>query len=551
MTRDDPCLHGFFDCPDGSLAATLSGPTDLLAAADDAGLQLNAHCGGAGLCRGCAVVLELGEFIVNGKPVQADADRPVSALGCQTRILAGPWRVRVPEASLLRTGGQIVAEFDLARPPVPPAGQAGLGLAVDIGTTTVAAVLVDLATGKIIESASCYNQQVRRCADVASRIVHAGRDGGLADLQRLVIDESVNRLITLLCRRTGDHHRDIARISVAGNTVMTHLLLGLDPTGMGAIPFTPVEIAPADRRAGDLRVLARPDAPVRCAPSVAAYVGGDIVADLYAARIDAGGPTLLIDIGTNGEIVLWTGREMLACATAAGPAFEGAGIRCGMRAAPGAIERLRIADNGWEPHYEVIGRSAPVGLCGSALMDFLAEGRAAGLIGAHGRFEDDADDHPRLRRTDEGKQYVLVPADQTADRLRDVVVGERDVAAICQAKAAIYAGITILLNRAGLTPGQLEKVVLAGGFARHIRIASAVGMGLLPALPPERFVAAGNGSLAGAYAALVDPSVRDEMAAIARRPTVVELNLDPSFEMEYPLAMFIPHAEPERFAVAG
>jgi len=431
---------------------------------------------------------------------------------------------------------------------------AGLfGAAVDIGTTTVACSLVDMVAGRIIDTASCYNQQIQRCEDIASRIVYASQPEGLRELHKLIVNRTINRLLRLLCRQHNIEPAQIARMTVSGNTVMAHLLLGINPRNMGAVPFQPGTNFPGTFRASELGIEINPAGPVDIVPSISAYVGGDIVSDIYICGIhQTDKPAMVIDIGTNGEIALGFDGQIWACATPAGPAYEGSGITCGMRATIGAIEKIKINRADLSVEYETIGNVKPAGICGSGLIDFLAEARKSGLIDNAGRFNKrllNRCDRLRYRNHGENRilEFVLVPAEQTDDAAEDIVITEKDIEALLQAKAVVYSGALILLKNAGLTFDDLAKIWLAGGFARHINVANAITIGMLPDLPPEQFQIAGNASLAGAFVGLLDRSAWQEFNRIASIPKVIELNKDPSFEEEYTFAMFLPNLLPERF----
>ncbi len=427
------------------------------------------------------------------------------------------------------------------------------GLAVDIGTTTVAVSLVDLTKGKITDTVTCYNQQIQQADDVAARIVYSGTNEGLCRLQRLIIDQTINPLIQMLCKR---HHVDphsMMRMVVSGNTVMWHLFLAIDPTPIGAVPFQPACRSPRTYRAHDLGLSMHPDAPVDVVPSISAYVGGDIVSDIEAAKLARDGKlSLMIDIGTNGEIVLCDGERMLVTACAAGPAFEGLRISHGMRASVGAIERITVSDGGKKCHYKTIGGSKPVGICGSGLIDFLAEGFRAGLVSNTGRFNRDLMEQcPRLR-TAEGKgsmlEYVVVERGETEDGTHEIAVTEKDIETLLQAKAAIFAAFALLMKRVGKTFDDLDHLYLAGGFARYINIENAITIGLLPEIDVQKYVVIGNGSLAGSYLALIDRGMWKTFRQTINVPEVVELNLDPHFQDEYTFAMFLPNMQEELFA---
>jgi uncharacterized 2Fe-2S/4Fe-4S cluster protein (DUF4445 family) len=431
------------------------------------------------------------------------------------------------------------------------------GVAVDLGTTTVVCSLVDLIQGRIVDTASCFNQQIQRGEDVSSRIVYSQQPQGLAELQRLAVGDSINRLVKLLCHNHSLTSQQVARMVISGNTVMAHLLLGISPRNIGVSPFQPGTKFPGTFRAGEIALAMNPAGPVDIVPAIAGYVGGDIVSGIYVCGIHKGrGSHLLIDIGTNGEIALGTPQGMWACATAAGPAYEGSGIRCGMRARSGAIERIWIDAPDMNVRYQVIHSNGhngrPSGVCGSGLIDFLAEAFRAGLLESTGRFSQNAVAHcPRIKQVDfhghPMQAFILVPREQTDDGLDDIVITEKDIEGLLQAKAAIYVGVLLLAGSAGVQVDQIERIWLAGGFARHINIRNAITIGMLPDLPEDRFDAVGNTSLAGAFAALIDGNSFAEFDRIAELPRIVELNKDPQFEDEYMYALFLPNLMQERF----
>ncbi|MFW6153753.1 MAG: ASKHA domain-containing protein [Planctomycetota bacterium] len=467
-------------------------------------------------------------------------------LGCTLAALReAPRACREGGYDVTLTISQVNGTADLTR--IEPGDTTGrlFGVAIDIGTTTVVSSLVDLTTGRIVDSASSYNQQVRRVNDVAGRITAGSTPEGLAELRRLVVEATINRQIGLLTAREGIAAADIARVSIAGNTVMTHLLLGVDPTHLGAVPFQSVTNAPPSLPAAAVGLAVHPAAAVDLAPSRAAYIGGDITADLVVCGLAARAATsLLVDIGTNAEIVVGNRDRMIACAAPAGPAFEGQSVSSGMRASEGAIDTLEIDPTTFECTYSVIGDGDPVGLCGSALINFIGQARRAGLLTAAGRFDRDvAGDHVEPIPMPDGTTplaYVIAPAERTDDKLAPIVVTEADIAILLQAKGVIYAGIRIALKHLGKRVEDLETIYLAGGFARHIELADAVAIGLLPDVALDRFRFIGNGSVAGAYLRLIDGTFADAMARVATRPEVIELNLDEDFEEAYMMAMFLP-----------
>ena len=431
------------------------------------------------------------------------------------------------------------------------------GAAVDVGTTTVVVALVDLASGQIVDVASSYNQQIIRCDDVASRISYASSPAALAELQDLVVEATVNRLLRLLVGRHGAAAQDVLHMTVSGNTVMSHLFCGLNPTGIGGVPFAPVTNRPGPYRGRHLKLAMNAEGFVDISPSTSAYIGGDITSDVYVCgQQDTDEVTAMIDIGTNAEITVGNRDRLIGCAAPAGPAFEGHGLSCGMRAAVGAIDTLRLAGLTAAPEFTVIGKTKPSGVCGSGLIDFVAQGFRAGLLTMAGRFSPQAlESCARIRRIPHEDRellaYEIVPAEATDDGLAAITITERDIAALLQAKGVIFAALQIAMKHLGKGFGQIDRFYLAGGFARHIDLGNAIAMGLLPDIPHERYSFVGNGSLAGAFLCLVDEQVRQQLPHVAALPQVVELNLDPEFMDSYTMAMFIPHADASLFPSVG
>lgn len=418
------------------------------------------------------------------------------------------------------------------------------GLALDIGTTTVAGVLVDLGTGDVVRKAARYNQQLSIADDIAARISAAKSEPDIERLRKKLVSDTINPIIASLCHTQGIAHEDICRISIAGHTVMVHLLLGLPVANIGRVPFNPVIRHLGSVTAAQIGVTTNRQAPVHIAPAIAGYVGGDVTAGIYATQLLAGPDcSLFVDLGTNCEMVFRFGDRLVCCATPAGPAFEGGGLLQGCRGTDGAIERIAIGPD-LQLSIEVIGGGAPHGVCGSAVIDFIAEGLRCGLITAAGRL-----DVPRLQRHKRFAQVrqgqslinacIIVPENVHA-RQECIVITEADIAEILQAKAAVFAGMQTLLGSCGLVLEQVERLVLAGGFARHIDIGNAQAIGLLPRLPRARIEVVGNTALAGAYLALVDIDAAPAMQALHLRPEVVELNLLRDFEANFIDALYLP-----------
>ena len=441
-------------------------------------------------------------------------------------------------------------------------GVARLGVAVDVGTTTVVAMLVDLADGEILGTASALNAQSRYGDNVLTRIQHCRNDKRFVGrLQRAVTRGTLRPLVRQLLADTGRSEGEIACFSIAGNTTMLHLVAGVDPSSIGVAPFAPaflghrilrsraLELIPieadASRQArtesgASLRehdpAAPAPDPAVHLLPGAAAYIGADVLAGVISTGMAYQSETsLLVDLGTNGEIALKHGDRLLGCATAAGPAFEGAGLTCGVCAGRGAISHVRWKPGKAKPELEVIGAAAPIGLCGTAYVDFVAEARRAGLIETTGRFDRDACGGA-LVRLGAGRAYALCDGPNG----KPIVVSEADIACLLQAKAAIAAGILCLLERAGLRSADVAVVYLAGGFGFHMDVANIVRCGLLPGFQPDQVRPVGNTSLAGAYLALMDSGILAEMKRIGARWETVELNLEPDFESRYIDQLSVP-----------
>jgi uncharacterized 2Fe-2S/4Fe-4S cluster protein (DUF4445 family) len=423
------------------------------------------------------------------------------------------------------------------------------GAAIDIGTTTVTLWLVDLITGKVQAQVSEYNQQISRGEDVVSRIIYSSKNHGVEELRSLVV-ETINQLLRTACKRVKANPNDVVKATIAGNSTMIHLLLGVPAQSIRLSPFiTGLNHVPP-LTARELDIELNPEASVDCLPGVASYVGADITAGVYSSGMDETEKlTLFMDVGTNGEIVLGLRDWLVACACSAGPAFEGAGVRDGMRATQGAIEEVWVAGKDapdpYEPTCRVIGNGQPRGICGSGLISLLAELFLAGIIDKGGNFNP-ALQTPRIREGDHGLEYVLAWANGT-DHGRDIAFTRIDIDNLLRAKAAIYAGFTVLAESVGVTLEQVEQVLIGGSFGKYINVEKAVQIGLLPDMPWDRFQFLGNTAVKGAYFALLDRKARHRINEIASRMTYLELSADNSFYEAFMSAMFLPHTDLFRF----
>lgn len=588
--------------------------TDLLAAAQQAGLALSSACGGVGNCGQCRVVVVEGRV----SPVTQDEAYILTELelhqgerlACSTRVL-GDVKVQVPRSSLvtgqrlqlegesgaleldppirayelhvpppslhdprsdldritavlatLKDGEPVVAEpvvirqvtplvrelnwhftaylqenelIGLAAPGLPP-----MGMAVDLGTTKIAAALVDLATGDQLAVAGALNPQIGYGEDIISRLAHTRRYAGGGPFLAELVRKTLAELLAELIEQAGVSRAQVANICIVGNTAMTHLLLELPVQQLAAAPYVAATNAPLDVKARDLGLEAAPGAYVHILPGIGGFVGADHVAMILASNLDRTERVSLgIDIGTNTEIVLARpGQPFLTSAScASGPAFEGAHISDGMRAAAGAIERLRLTETGLE--LKTIDDAPAVGLCGSGIVDALAELRRWELINSHGRFDRS---HPRVRQGRHGSELLLVPGSSSGSE-RDVVITQNDVNEIQLAKGAIRAGLEILLEATGTSPDEVAEVIIAGAFGSFLNLQSAFAMGLVPHLPQARYRQVGNAALVGARWALISRQVRERARQVAGQTRYLELTTYPNFSRRFALGMLFPQSD--------
>jgi uncharacterized 2Fe-2S/4Fe-4S cluster protein (DUF4445 family) len=469
-----------------------------------------------------------------GEPQVAASLRVLTELPRQLRL--HNWRVRV----VLRSN-----EF-VALLPQPHASVAGaapsaasvrphslLGIAVDVGTTKVAAYLVDLESGVTLAKTGAMNPQIAFGEDVISRIAYANpHPEGLRTLQHRLV-ETLSGMVAELCRTAGAENTQIVEAVVVGNTAMHHLLAGLPVEQLGEAPYVAAVSEGLQFHGSDVGLELAPGAYVYMPPNIAGYVGGDHVAMLLAAQSEqlargrAQHATIALDIGTNTEISLLVGERILCCSCASGPAFEGAHIHDGMRAAPGAVERVRIEED--HVHVQTIDGQPAVGICGSGILDAVAEMLGASVVDRRGAL---APTHDRVCGEGGRRAFVLVPGRQSGTG-RDVLVTRGDVNEIQLAKGAIRAGVEVLLGEAGIGAGEIEHFVVAGAFGTYLDLKSAVRVGMFPDLPIERFRQVGNAAGAGARALLVSMRQRALAEEIARRIEYVELTTHPRFTEEY------------------
>ena len=415
---------------------------------------------------------------------------------------------------------------------IRPLGALPLGLAMDIGTTKLAAYLVDLVRGEIIACTGAMNPQIAYGEDVMARISHAVGHPDGAEQLRLTVVEALNGLARELCTQAGRDVADIADAVVVGNTAMHHLFLGLPVRQLGLAPYVPAESAPIDVKGREVGLKLATGAYVHLLPNIAGFVGADHVAMLLATGLpERDGVVLGIDIGTNTEISLRARGRHLACSTASGPAFEGAHIQHGMRAAPGAIEKVTIHDG--RVHIKTVDNAPPVGLCGSGILDLVAQLFRTGVLNTRG----DMKAHSLVRRGNAGAEFIVVTGDENDGR--EISVSRSDVAEIQLVKAAIRAGIRILLNHAGVSEADIEEVIIAGAFGTYLDVQSGIDIGMFPRVNRHRFRQVGNAAGAGARMALLSVAQRERAARIALQIEYVELSAEKGFQSEFTHALLL------------
>ena len=407
-----------------------------------------------------------------------------------------------------------------------------LGLAVDIGTTKIAAYIVGLASGRTLAARGAMNPQIAYGEDVIARLVYAGKGPDEAARLQTLLADGLSQLAADACAEIGARSADIVDAVVVGNTAIHHLFLRLPVQQLAAAPYVPAVRGAVDVKARDIGVRLAPGAWVHLLPSIAGYVGADHVAMLLATGVAASADTVLaIDIGTNTEMCLAHREQMTSLSCASGPAFEGAHIKFGMRAAPGAIERVRIVDG--RPQYQTIAGEPPVGLCGSGLLDAVAHLRRAGLLDSKGRLAG-----PGVREAEGDSEFVIAREAETGNR-RAITVTQHDIRELQLAKGAIRCGIDTLLQNAGITAADLNQVIIAGAFGTYIDVESAIAIGLLPELPLDRVSQVGNAAGTGARLALISEAHRQYAQDLAQRVRYLELARAPRFMRSFAEAMYL------------
>jgi uncharacterized 2Fe-2S/4Fe-4S cluster protein (DUF4445 family) len=420
------------------------------------------------------------------------------------------------------------------------------GLAIDIGTSKIVSHLVDLLSGETLAIASVDNPQTMHGEDIITRIAFIGQsDENLRQLQRLVVD-GINETIRELNDETGNKPEAVYEATVVGNTAMHHIFLGIRPRFLGLSPFTPAVRTSVTVNSRELGVNLSDGSKINVLPVIAGFVGADAVADMIASGIyDMDGTSLLVDIGTNTEVILCSNRDILSCSCASGPAFEGAHISQGMKAVTGAIDKVWIEYPSSDIKYSTIDDAKPLGLCGSAIIDVVAEMFRHGIISSSGRFKVNSED-PRLKRIGDEMRYVVAWKHESGTG-RDIAISEKDVNEIQLAKAAIFAGVSILMKRKHVCARDLDRLMIAGAFGNQIDYDNAKMIGLIPDIPNRKIEFIGNAAVAGAKAALLSTEIRDKAELISRKVRYLELTIDPDFRKEFMDALYLPHRDASRF----
>ena len=422
-----------------------------------------------------------------------------------------------------------------------------VGCAIDIGTTTVTMVLVDLETGKILAKGSSGNGQIRYGADVINRIIESSRSGGKKKLQDAIIKETLTPIIANLCKSIKISAKSILRLSIGANTTMNHLLLGVDADPVRMEPYIPSFFGWEGLLAGDLKLPAHPLAPVVIAPNIGSYVGGDITAGTLASLIwNKPEMSLFIDLGTNGELVFGNSDFLMSCACSAGPAFEGGDISCGMRATDGAVEACVIDKETMDPTLTIVGDEGqkPVGICGSGIIDIISELFRCGIVNAKGLFVREGD---RVRRDHHGMGRYVLAFEEESETGREVSINEVDIDNFIRAKGAIFSAIDTLLKSVDMTVDMIDHVYVAGGIGSGINMKNAVNIGMLPDVELEKFSYIGNSSLTGAYAMCVSDPAVEKCNEVMANMTYLELSTYPGYMDSFVAACFLPHTDRSLF----
>lgn len=421
------------------------------------------------------------------------------------------------------------------------------GVSIDIGTTSVVVCLVDLYTKEIVDKTSSGNAQIKYGADVIHRIVYSTKKNGLKELNEAIIEDTINPLLDSIYTKNNVDKDNVVSIVVAGNTTMTSLFLGVYTDFLRQEPFIPPFLKSPRLIGKDVRLNVNDSAYVFLAPSVASYVGGDITAGVLSSGIWSSEENVLfIDLGTNGEIVFGNQDYMMSCACSAGPAFEGGGISCGMRASNGAIEKVKIDKETLKPTLTTIGDVSPIGICGSGIIDLICQMLLTGIIDRRGKIHRDIDNERIIFNEYEIGEYVLAFKEEY-NLDHDITINEVDIDNFIKAKGAIYSGASVLIESLGMDFSVIDKVYIAGGIGNNLDIENSILIGLLPDIEREKYIYIGNSSLVGSYLALISKDAKKKLQEIGSEITYVELSVYPTYMDEFISACFLPHTNIEQF----
>lgn len=428
--------------------------------------------------------------------------------------------------------------------PVSPAAPV-LGFAVDLGTSSIEFRLIDIPGKKVLSENTILNPQIAYGEDILSRIFFARDEEGLKTLRDLLID-ACGRAMGDIVGAQGLSLDNVYAVSCAGNTAMSHFFWGLDPANICREPYIPAVNTFPMSRAEELGFAGLPHALLYLFPNVGSYVGGDVVAGILATGLHRfSEPGMLIDVGTNAEVVLGNSEWLLACAGAAGPALEGGVGECGMPAVAGAIDRVRIDRRTLAPSWRVIGSGRPAGLCGSGLIDLIAEMFGAGIITVQGKFSPELVSS-RIQDTPDGRAYLVVTGSQTSHG-KNILISEMDIGVFLKSKAAMYTILSVISGKVGLTFKQIKRIYIAGNFGNRIDPEMAVRIGMIPDLPLERYRGIGNSSVLGASMLLLDRTMPAQAERVRSRITYIELNVNVELMNQFRGALFIPHTDRRLF----
>lgn len=540
-------------------------------------ISIDAPCSGNGVCGKCRVRIISGSVEMGKNPHLSEEDyKDQWRLACQSKIV-GDATLWVPATAssfkddiktadisspeeLERYENAINQIFNAGLDFSVEAAEKEVGIAIDIGTTTCTAAMLDLHTKAVLGKASLGNGQIRYGADVINRIIQQSKEGGVEKLQKAVREETILPMIDSLLKESQKEEKDITRYVIAGNTTMEHLFLGANGESIRLEPFVPEFLQRSGDTAKSCGLPGQEDAEVIFAPNVGSYVGGDITAGTLDSMLwNSEEMTLFIDLGTNGELVFGNSDFMLTCACSAGPAFEGGDISCGMRATKGAIDSVVLDEETFEPCYSIIGGNSdglggrdgkisevkPAGLCGSGLISIISELFKKGAINAKGKFVGHS---PRIKYDEEigSGEYIVATPEESASG-SELTLTESDLDNFIRAKGAIFSAIQTMLKSLDMDVDCIDKVILAGGIGSGIDMEKAISIGMLPKIPLEKYSYIGNSSLTGACAMLLSEQAKEKVFDIANNMTYLELSTYPGYMDELLAACFIPHTDATLF----